>query len=967
MKKFHIITAILLAALMLLVAGCGTVTDTDKVKDGDKQTNVIEGVTSNPISIDKNVKDYTLVVDGRTQTFTKSEVKDGACFAPIIEYCEAMNIGLTVDGKAVTMEKAQWVLTFNVGDKSGTLTLNSVQKNVTFDAASYEADGTIMASIKGITDVFGFKSDWNSNTETLAIGTREKSEWWFAIMPMSEIEKVDSTDSRIGRSNAGAEFSWGALLQNLSWNEQLNNHNRIKMENKRSVSYYEASGEAMVVIIGYKTEPPETGYDTLFQASAWSISPENASSMQHYTYSGLHNEMNDEKTVTGLGYTREALGYSEPKFPDDSSALGYYDDPELPFPLNAKIYWATMAHNITGNVDANLGGEWTAAEVPGMIQVTVGTKMLPKYIGKSEGDVVGFKDIGMHKDPASPFWYEHIKLTAIFWAERGIDGAWCDNMSPWDNFGGLHNMFGLWSEYKFNLYLKEKYSAEQLKAYGIDNMDKFNIRDYITSKAEDLGSTDPLNKDDRVYSDFSWLDDPVWVNYKLFKSESGSEYLKNMYKIIKEEYEIRGITDGFCVQGNDMPSLNHGWITDEWMDMNSSEINMGWNLTFGTKGIGYLPVGKLSIFYRASLETQQAPYSTPWVYADATVGRKLETGKIFLAEAFANGALIKTAENTVGTDASHRWFNKYLYKYEEEFGIRYPKYDIAILHSTDEQLANMAPNALTGPDMNYQFHMQGMWGFSAAMADNNIPYRVLPMYKLNAQALKGLKTLIIPNVESMTDETAQIIIDYANNGGRVVISGQAGTRYSRDQLFTVRDKELFKDATGLETGTAVGINRILGGNGDYDITTVAVGQGEFVWMPAQIGHEYFTDVDYRADLTSDILKLIGTEKTLLDAELPITMAAYLWTSRDGADTFIDIVNYDGNLEDDTITPTAPCEFKVKLSDGINVNNAKVIAMTPGGDEALTEVSMTIENGWATVKVGSFEIFTSIKISDHMVG
>jgi hypothetical protein len=131
-----------------------------------------------------------------------------------------------------------------------------------------------------------------------------------------------------------------------------------------------------------------------------------------------------------------------------------------------------------------------------------------------------------------------------------------------------------------------------------------------------------------------------------------------MYKSFKEVYELAGKEDGFCVMSNDSPSINHGWVTDEWVDVNSSEINTGWNLTFGSRGVTDLPTGKLAVFYRTAIETAAGAYMIPWVYSDDNTKGKTETGKVYSAEAFANGAFIKSADNTFGTNKSYRWFNK---------------------------------------------------------------------------------------------------------------------------------------------------------------------------------------------------------------------------------------------------------------------------------------------------------------------
>ena len=887
-----------------------------------------------------------LYIDGRKQEYAVSYEK-GELTAPLHEFLESMHIKYTISNDELVAYKNEYIITITLGTDKAVRNLNTINDTFTFKTKTTEES----IGVLGVIGMLGMGYTYDEKSKTAVISTMDRKEWWFKYPTMAETGDVDATDARIDRGGYASEMTWGILAQLKSWADEGSRASLRKMEDKYIAGYFGAGGGGGWLIT-YDKEP--SAIDSLFRYNAWGANSDILASAAYIAYTGVHGEVNDEPIVTGIGLTRESLGYSEPLYPNGESAVGYIEESALPWPMNAKIYDMAVSKGVDGRLSMEASHEFTGTGTyPNLMTMTVGSEELPRKEGYSEGDVYAFMGFMYSKDLSAPFWKEHSAVAAREMAKFGSNGAWHDNMSPWFNFNNPSVSYGYWSEYTYNVWMAETYSEDQLKAMGISDINTFNIREYVYEKTQEIGDASEL-----------WLDDPVWSAYKVHKKNTGSSYLDEMYKSFKEAYAIAEIESGYCVMGNDMPSVNHGYMEDYWMDQNSSEINTDWNLTFGSRGIMTPPDGKLAVFYKTAIETANSPYMTPWVYANEKTKSKTNLGKIYLAEAFANAAFIKfDTSKTVGTAGSHRWMNKFLYTMEETFGKRYGVYDVAILQSPVEQAGNMAPNGLMGANNDYQFHMQSNWGFSHAFEDAHVPYRVIPMWKLTKQILSGVKTLVVPNTECLDDYVLPILQSFVENGGRLVMTGPVGIRYGFDGLMQRREEPLLNGLIGKDVSDAPGMTNYYDVSNDNAIYTNAVGAGMVVWTANPVGYDYYMEEYDREVMLPAILEMVGATKTLFDgSNLPLTVGSNVWTSADTTSIFVDLVNYDIYLEEDEVTSAAPLSVKVKLGDRMDAATLKAQLIGPDVEGYITDTEVVVEDGWATVNVPSFDFLVSVKLS-----
>ena len=636
----------------------------------------------------------------------------------------------------------------------------------------------------------------------------EASSFWWSHFPVyvgdiGEIgpDQVSPLHARMVSGNYAADPAWGPYAQRINGNDAAKLFQEVKKTGARWISWVETFGDCMLYAGAfrrradgsYEAYATEAALPRLVR-TAWSWESVSARPDDVLCWVGLHNCVNNEAFLPP-SLQREQLGLPVPCYPDGREALGWIPDGQ--YPANARIYDACCAKDVNGKlaispsmppIAANTVDPATGqpkGSTAGLFQVILSRDLAPAFSGHKEGDTVYVSAMSIAKDAAAPFWIDAIRVSVRELLRRGVDGLWCDNFSPWDNFGQFERAFGDWSEFRFRDFLADRCSADQRREMGIDDPRTFQIRAYLKEKATQFGAKNPSDLRDPVWTDVRWLDDPVWNAYKVFKQRVGQEALKSFYLAVKDEARRAGRPD-FLVAGNDLPIFGLGWVRDEYLDMVSSELTPGNYLTTGPRGIMLPPLGKSAVVYRAALEHQKGPYATIWYYLNgphAQYQGRPELSKVLFAEALANSTFLKYGGTPAhpGTPESVAWWNEFVTREEPRFGRRTAMADVGILYSPDNQLGLLAP---AGPsDAFQQPHSFGYWGFATAMIDAHVPFRAVVDWKLGPQSLAGLRTLVIPDARWLDDQVLSVLEGWVGAGGRLVITGASGTRRGTDGLF----------------------------------------------------------------------------------------------------------------------------------------------------------------------------------------
>jgi len=835
--------------------------------------------------------------------------------------------------------------------------------------------------------------------EGSAAGQGEESYWWYSYPTYIDgAANLDATHARVISQNYFADPTWGYYGQYLN-NFSSAQFNEAKEKGARWITWIEGFGDCCLYAVGIH-QNEDGSYRTFEDApqipspeiNRWGWNAEDLADANVIRWVGLHNTTENEP-VAGPLFTREAMGLPVPTYPDGTPAVGRM--PGREYPMNLRVYDACCSKDINGIIYYSAVNETKTdpdtgkpiAQMPGLYTATVGSPELRGFRGKKPGEKVLADALSLPKDAAAPFWIDCMRASTRVIAREDIDGVWCDNFSPWDNFNAspVRKAFGDWSVALFRDYLKGRFAVSELKQMGVDDLASFDVRAYLKARAHEYGASDPSQYNDRAWRDIRWLDEPVWNAYKVFKQKVGQEGLRDLYNAIKDGARKGGRAD-FAVYGNDIPLFGLGWVHEDYLDVVSSEISCGWGLSTGSRGIMPPPLGKMAVVYRAALEHQKGPYAAMWYYVPENFSNKPEIGRVLLAEAFANSTFLKYGQHrvNVGTPEVQRAWNDFVHNAEPEFGRRYAMADVGILFSPDNQLSLILPGSIA-PDFNRQEHFFGHWGFATAMVDAHIPYRPVTDWNLSAEELEGLRTFVIPAAECIADEAVPMLEEWVRAGGRLVITGPFGMRRGAKGHFAKRSSSVLETLVGqgvdeaattrtegsqdrewIETEAAVDVGRQETTRrpvdstrtqvGDIRIHTRKLGSGTVVWSPDEAGVEYYLNEMERPDRLGGVVELVGASG-ILDAErLPSTVGAFCWRNKRGKTMFVDLVNYDIDTDADKVTPAKSLTFRMRLPQG--AKGVKVKTLSPHKD---ARAVAGVRGGWATVRVAELVNFVSVRL------
>jgi len=74
---------------------------------------------------------------------------------------------------------------------------------------------------------------------------------------------------------------------------------------------------------------------------------------------------------------------------------------------------------------------------------------------------------------------------------------------------------------KFRDYLAAHFTSAQITAMGVSDLPTFDIRTNLRAKMVALGGNDTqVTYQNTKWNDVSWLDDPIWRAYKIYRRQN---------------------------------------------------------------------------------------------------------------------------------------------------------------------------------------------------------------------------------------------------------------------------------------------------------------------------------------------------------------------------------------------------------------------------------------------------------------
>ncbi len=793
--------------------------------------------------------------------------------------------------------------------------------------------------------------------------------WWHQYPSLEQSESPDvfaKSHAKMVIHGLAKDPTWGPFAQQVSVYESGDSLKKIKEMGGRAITWIEGFGDCMLYAVQLNIKADGTFVTrgdnpamSLVARSHWNWTDKNPwVGKTAFRWIGPHNLVDREDFCVSLLDLPGADTFNPmPHYPDGKPAVGII--PGKTYPLNHRVYDACGSKDVNGTLAASyetparvndkLPNGQPTGPTEGLYPAQVGWPEVAAPAGYKQGETVYCGVISVHKDISAPFWNQYVRRSIKEIVKRGLDGVWCDNYSPWDNFGypPVDKAFGDWSAAGFVDYLKA--NPKLAVAAGLPlgaAADNFDVRAEMKTRAGALGAKDATNTKDAAWHNPAWVSDPLWRAYRAYRQAGAQKQLQGFYSAIHQEATAGGRPD-FCIGGNDVPMYGLGWVQDGWQDMINTETTPGWHMGSGTRGITIPPIGKMAIMYRAALEHQKGPFSAAWYYLSgvfAKYQKKPGIGKLLCAEAFANGAFLLCMPDNAevcGTVESHAWWNQFVRDNEAAFGVRKPLYDAAVLFSPDNQLQHITPGGYSNIDD--QPHIFGHHGWATALIDAHIPYRAITDWKLTAAELSGVKTLVVPHALSLSDAAIDAIVTWVKAGGRAVISGAVGSLHAPSGWFAKRvDGQELAGRLGLISGQ-----------------TVRVGKGEAMLTPGNPGQDYYLKIDQRAGLLDDMKRWFGTRTWVSAETMPSTVGVFAWKAGDASTIYLDLVNYDIDLDADTLKPAQGLHFSVRLPVELaKAANLQVDTLTP---DLTRPAKATFEDGVAEITLDRLTTYASIRI------
>ena len=715
--------------------------------------------------------------------------------------------------------------------------------------------------------------------------------WWDdfpRLVNASDVATVENYHGNFAMNGHGNDPSWGTFFQAHGISTKTTQIAAFQNAGIKQIGYFETYGQS---------------YCLVAELGAWdetNLTPVLRTHWGWKNYSGgttrwlgAKNFFDDEEFARPYTRTHPRYGGPAMRYPDGTEATGY-DGPDTD-PRNSRVYDAACSKDILGNIHIDM-------------------KYAPPDEGAPTSGLVYLPELDEHislfmfkKDAACPLWTDYTYASTLQAADAGIDGMWTDNYGPWDSLSSkpVRAAFGDWSVARFRDYLVNSFSGPELLAMGVTDVATFDVRAHLIREATLLGwGGSDLNSS--VWSDSSWLDDPLWCAYLIFKRQTGTEALSNYYTAVKSAAFAAG-KDEFLVAGNDIPGFSLGWCRGD-VDMVSTELTLGWKLSGGTRGFTLPPVGRCAPFYKLAREHAKSRFVNVWLYNDH-YETELENPELYNAlyyEMLATHTLPKfdsANSRIVGDDTNNAAFFGFVDSVAPSYGTRVPVEKVGLYYSSSSVMRQMTPGGYAA--FNAQSHQFSFWGWGTALTELHIQYRAVPEWKLTAEELAGLELLVLPNADVLDPaDVTDVLTPWLNSGGRVVIAGNCGI--------------------------------YLGESGNFDLnpagSSVASisGHANVTVLSGNFGMDYYLDYENRTSAQRAQFAAALTGYTpKVDTSALHTTGITLYEDETAERFFVDVNNVDVDPTTTVVTGTGAIEVEAVLPGWLQGKRLVARVVSPG--------------------------------------
>ena len=467
--------------------------------------------------------------------------------------------------------------------------------------------------------------------------------------------------------------------------------------------------------------------------------------------------------------------------------------------------------------------------------------------------------------------------------------------------------FGPWSLEAFRQFVRTHLDRATCEQLGIGDPATFDLKQYIANKPfESRGERWHLHNK-------KWLDDPIWNLFICSKYADSDRLFRDLYKFCKEESSRQGRE--VVVVGNCNPLFPGRSLTRSAIDIAHFEHHAA--VQFGpiVEPTGLPPLGRLGGIVRLGAAVSAAGYCWPTVYVPQQLSGEKHRNlhKVMAMDCLANKGVLDYNFQyrngySPGSDTSAAWADCFIKNFSSYYGGRTSLSDIGVVFPGKTLLASVSVFTMDPEVCLYDY-----LGWTQALTELHLQWDVVPDDQISDERLRDFRLIVLPSVACLSDDAIKVLATYASNGGRLILSGDVGTRYGLEHFLWQRPK------------TAMLRERLNQPAADAAPTNVSVLEplGKRFYVDTKSGRRAAGKVDIEKAVAACLPK--DSRMLVTDASATGGVFAYRESSGDMA---VDLVNYDLETLTDALTPAPATTVTIRPPHGTGFSEARAMLWDP---------------------------------------
>jgi hypothetical protein len=513
-----------------------------------------------------------------------------------------------------------------------------------------------------------------------------------------------------------------------------------------------------------------------------------------------------------------------------------------------------------------------------------------------EGEIIRYSPTGgILGCTNNPVWREHLLEVAkrSITLGEGTDGIYIDDwQGTLQILGANYPNDGCFCQYcmqGFREYLRANYNTEELRGFGIENIDSFDYGDYIRANYLTL------------YKDNCW-EVPLYWDFYDYQMESIIQFSHQYIKEVKAFAIGQGKKVVFSANTCQMWSGSIPTAYD--LDYFSPEYTYGY-----PPDSRHIPTYKLGTSLGTPVltipQSSSSQISDIMTRPDATNLWKIYTAEAYSAGGFAlepYGYPIFWIENPINFDGNI----DDLAPYYDFISTNKPYY---------ENLVSAGRMAVfysypSGRWM-YDSFENDFYGICNLLLDAHFQHDVIfsgdddwMEDKLTLSALQRYEVVVLPDTKHLSDRQVNLLLSYVNLGGNIIAFGGIGSH---------NEKGNYVERPELESLLTEGSH--------------SYGSGNFVYMSSEVGYQYLENRNASVRLQfAEALKKLIYPNIQTNASENVAILEY-WNNVSQS-IVLHVINYDYDLEEQKINSQKNIDLELLIYDPLSGKNLAILYRSP---------------------------------------